>query len=152
MSPRPSQYLENPCKNAMLLQKIMRCSTCYINSLMLFSVHKGNSQNKFYWMSASKWRGTYFPHHKSSFEVSSFTTRLSLGDRPVLAPDSVASAPVDVMYEPFSNLIACSYNSVKGQSHPKVNHHFPHHHMCTFSLSKMQRHDDYKGIIRTLPA
>jgi hypothetical protein len=37
---------------------------------------------------------------------------LSLGERPVLAPDSVASAPVDVMNEPFSYLIACSYSSV----------------------------------------
>jgi hypothetical protein len=37
-----------------------------------------------------------------------------LGARPVLAPDSVASAPVDVMNEPLLHLIACSYSSVFG--------------------------------------
>ena len=101
MSPRPSQYLENPWENAMLLQKIS-CSTYHIISLVRFSAYKGIHKTDST-MSALKSRGTYFPHHMSSFEVSSFTTRLSLGDRPVLAPDSVASAPVDVMYEPFSN-------------------------------------------------
>jgi hypothetical protein len=52
------------------------------------------------------------PHHSSCAATLSLTTRLSLGDRPVLAPDSVASAPVDVMNEPFSYSIACSYSSV----------------------------------------
>lgn len=54
---------------------------------------------------------TYFPHQSSSAIVSSLTTRLSLGERPVFAPDKVASAPVDVMNEPFSYFIACSYSS-----------------------------------------
>jgi len=40
--------------------------------------------------------------------VSSLTTRLSLGDLPVFAPESVAKAPDDAMNEPFSYLIACS--------------------------------------------
>ena len=56
-------------------------------------------------------RGTYFPHQSSDAVVSSLTTRLSLGDRPVLAPDNVANAPVDVTNDPFSYFIACSYNS-----------------------------------------
>jgi hypothetical protein len=53
----------------------------------------------------------YLPHHKSSWEESSLTTRLSRGDRPVLAPERVARAPVEVMKDPFSYLIACSYSS-----------------------------------------
>jgi hypothetical protein len=56
--------------------------------------------------------GEPLPHQSSCAAASSLTTRLSLGERPVLAPDSVASAPVDVMNEPFSYLIACSYSSV----------------------------------------
>ena len=44
-------------------------------------------------------------------ESHSRTTRLSLGDRPVLAPERVARAPLDVMKEPCSYLIACSYSS-----------------------------------------
>ena len=54
---------------------------------------------------------TYLPHHKSFSEESSRTTRLSLGDRPVLAPERVASAPVEVTNDPLSYLIACSYSS-----------------------------------------
>lgn len=60
-------------------------------------------------------RWTYFPHQSSFAVVSSLTTRLSLGDRPVLAPESVAKAPLDVMNEPFSFWIACSYSSTKGR-------------------------------------
>ena len=56
-------------------------------------------------------RETHFPHHRSCSVVSSRTTRLSLGDRPVLAPERVARAPLDVMKEPCSYLIACSYSS-----------------------------------------
>lgn len=56
-------------------------------------------------------RGTYFPHQSSDAVVSSLTTRLSLGDRPVLAPDNVANAPFDVTNDPFSYFIACSYSS-----------------------------------------
>ena len=55
---------------------------------------------------------TYFPHQSSSSVVSSLTTRLSLGDRPVFAPDRVAKAPLAVINVPFSYLIACSYSSV----------------------------------------
>ena len=51
---------------------------------------------------------THFPHQSSFSVTSSLTTRLSLGERPVLAPDSVANAPVEVMNDPFSYLIACS--------------------------------------------
>lgn len=54
---------------------------------------------------------THFPHQRSASVTSSFTTRLSLGDRPVLAPESVAKAPVAVMKDPFSYFIACSYSS-----------------------------------------
>ena len=43
--------------------------------------------------------------------VWSLTTRLSLGDRPVLAPERVANAPLDVMKDPCSYLMACSYSS-----------------------------------------
>lgn len=53
-------------------------------------------------------KGTYFPHQRSSSVVSSLTTRLSLGERPVFAPERVASAPVDVMNDPFSYFMACS--------------------------------------------
>lgn len=60
------------------------------------------------------------PHQSSCAEASSLTMRLSLGDRPVLAPDSVASAPVDVMNDPFSYLIACSYSSAR--PHPTRKH------------------------------
>ena len=53
-------------------------------------------------------KNAYFPH-QSSFSVAlSLTTRLSLGDRPVLAPESVANAPLEVINDPFSYLIACS--------------------------------------------
>lgn len=55
---------------------------------------------------------TYFPHQSSSVVVSSLTTRLSLGERPVLAPDRVAKAPLDVINDPCSYFMACSYNSV----------------------------------------
>ena len=36
------------------------------------------------------------PHHTLSTLVDSSTMRLSLGERPVLAPDRTASAPVEV--------------------------------------------------------
>ena len=64
------------------------------------------------WPRARDGGDTHLPHQSSCAAASSLTTRLSLGERPVLAPDSVASAPVDVMNEPFSYLIACSYSSV----------------------------------------
>lgn len=51
---------------------------------------------------------THFPHQRSFSVVSSLTTLLSLGDRPVFAPERVANAPVDVMNDPFSYFIACS--------------------------------------------
>lgn len=54
---------------------------------------------------------TYFPHQSSFSVVSSLTTRLSLGARPVFAPESVAKAPLDVMNDPCSYFMACSYNS-----------------------------------------
>jgi hypothetical protein len=57
-------------------------------------------------------QSTHLPHHSSFAAASSLTTRLSLGERPVLAPDSVASAPVDVMKEAILHLTACSYSSV----------------------------------------
>ena len=56
---------------------------------------------------------THFPHQSSLSVFSSLTTRLSFGDRPVLAPERVASAPTEVKNEPFSYLMACSYNSIK---------------------------------------
>lgn len=42
------------------------------------------------------------PHHMSFSELSSFTMRLSDGDRPVFAPEYADSAPEDVMAEPVS--------------------------------------------------
>ena len=41
------------------------------------------------------------PHHTLASDVGSATTRLSFGDRPVLAPERTASAPVLVSDEPF---------------------------------------------------
>jgi hypothetical protein len=62
---------------------------------------------------------TYFPHQSSLSVTSSLTTRLSLGERPVLAPESVANAPLDVTKDPFSYLIACSYNSTPNPKRKK---------------------------------
>lgn len=42
------------------------------------------------------------PHQISFSEFSSFTIRLSSGDRPVFAPEYAVSAPLDVMAEPDS--------------------------------------------------
>ena len=48
------------------------------------------------------------PHHTLASDVGSATTRLSFGDRPVLAPERTASAPVLVSDEPFSFCSAAS--------------------------------------------
>ena len=42
------------------------------------------------------------PHQISFSDVGSFTTLLSKGDRPVLAPEYAVSAPDDVMAVPVS--------------------------------------------------
>ena len=42
------------------------------------------------------------PHQMSFSEPSSFTIRLSSGERPVFAPEYAVSAPLDVMAEPDS--------------------------------------------------
>ena len=42
------------------------------------------------------------PHHISFSELSSLTTRLSDGERPVLAPEYADRAPDEVMAEPVS--------------------------------------------------
>ena len=42
------------------------------------------------------------PHQISFSEFSSFTIRLSSGERPVFAPEYAVSAPLDVMAEPDS--------------------------------------------------
>jgi hypothetical protein len=42
------------------------------------------------------------PHHTSFSDVASFTTRLSEGERPVLAPEYALRAPDDVMADPVS--------------------------------------------------
>lgn len=42
------------------------------------------------------------PHQMLFLELSSSTTRLSEGERPVLAPEYAERAPVDVMAEPVS--------------------------------------------------
>lgn len=50
--------------------------------------------------------------HQMSASVSgSRTTRLSLGVRPVLAPDSVASAPLDTRWLPGSYSSACTFTT-----------------------------------------
>ena len=42
------------------------------------------------------------PHQTSLSEPSSFTIRLSSGERPVFVPEYAVSAPVDVIAEPVS--------------------------------------------------
>lgn len=42
------------------------------------------------------------PHHMSFSELSSLTTRLSAGDRPVFAPEYAVSAPLEVIAVPVS--------------------------------------------------
>lgn len=42
------------------------------------------------------------PHQTSFSDPSSFTMRLSSGERPVFAPEYAVMAPVDVMAEPVS--------------------------------------------------
>lgn len=42
------------------------------------------------------------PHHTLLSEPSSFTIRLSEGERPVFAPEYADKAPVDVMADPVS--------------------------------------------------
>ena len=42
------------------------------------------------------------PHQTSFSEPSSFTTRLSDGDRPVFAPEYADNAPDEVMADPVS--------------------------------------------------
>ena len=51
------------------------------------------------------------PHHTSFSEPSSFTIRLSRGERPVLAPEYAVKAPVEVMAEPVSYTKASSYSA-----------------------------------------
>ena len=51
------------------------------------------------------------PHHTLLSEPSSFTIRLSEGDRPVFAPEYADNAPVDVMAEPVSYTSASSYSA-----------------------------------------
>ena len=51
------------------------------------------------------------PHQTSFSEPSSFTIRLSRGERPVLAPEYAVKAPVEVMAEPVSYTKASSYNA-----------------------------------------
>ena len=46
------------------------------------------------------------PHQILSVEVSSSTIRLSLGDRPVFAPEEVAMAPALVIADPVSLILA----------------------------------------------
>lgn len=48
------------------------------------------------------------PHHTSLSECSSFTIRLSEGERPVFAPLYAESAPLEVMAEPVSYTKASS--------------------------------------------
>jgi hypothetical protein len=42
------------------------------------------------------------PHHTSFSDPSSFTMRLSKGERPVFAPEYAVIAPVEVIAEPVS--------------------------------------------------
>jgi hypothetical protein len=42
------------------------------------------------------------PHHTSFSDPSSFTMRLSSGDRPVFAPEYAVKAPVEVIADPVS--------------------------------------------------
>lgn len=51
------------------------------------------------------------PHQTSFSEPSSFTIRLSRGERPVLAPENAVKAPVEVIAEPVSYTKASSYNA-----------------------------------------
>ena len=51
------------------------------------------------------------PHQTSLSDDSSFTIRLSRGERPVLAPEYAVSAPVEVMAEPVSYTRASSYKA-----------------------------------------
>ncbi len=51
------------------------------------------------------------PHHTSFSDPSSFTIRLSSGERPVLAPEYAVSAPVEVIAEPVSYTRASSYRA-----------------------------------------
>ena len=51
------------------------------------------------------------PHHTSFSDPSSFTIRLSRGERPVLAPEYAVKAPVEVMAEPVSYTKASSYKA-----------------------------------------
>ena len=51
------------------------------------------------------------PHQISFSEPSSWTIRLSRGERPVLAPEYAVKAPVEVMAEPVSYTKASSYNA-----------------------------------------
>lgn len=51
------------------------------------------------------------PHQISFSEPSSFTIRLSEGERPVFAPEYAESAPDDVMADPVSYTRASSYRA-----------------------------------------
>lgn len=51
------------------------------------------------------------PHQTSFSELSSFTIRLSSGERPVFAPEYAVSAPVEVMADPVSYTRASSYRA-----------------------------------------
>ena len=53
------------------------------------------------------------PHQISSLLPSSYTIRLSLGDRPVFLPEKLISAPVDEMTAP-SFRMASSYSEAMG--------------------------------------
>lgn len=57
---------------------------------------------------ASRGRAAY---QMSCSEVSSFTMRLSRGDRPVLAPEYAVNAPLEAMAEPISYTRASSYKA-----------------------------------------